>query len=464
VVEKLRTKIILSNFPSNFLNENNKMENDLGYNPSFSLIALGSWLEIFGYDVQLIDMYADMANPQEFIELIARSELLFFGCTIHTENSDLVLNVIRGIKKLNPHITTVAGGPHPTFCYEELMSNNLFDYICLGEGESTVLELAEVLASGRLVMLDGIKGLVYRFADSTLKTTERRQFIMDLDLLPILKREFFDIGRYGIIINIISGRGCPGGCIYCAANVLSGYRYRTRLIENIYMEIVLLKHIIGNRIKCFYFVDDTFTVSKKRVLKFIELLKLHKMPIVWWCQTRVDTIDFSLIDALATSGCAQLLYGIESGNQEVIKRIGKGISLEKAWKLMEYTYHKGISIQVSFILGHFCDTVDTMEDTYNFIVRIYNAFGAEIAIYLNTPFPGTYQAAHSEKLGLRVIENDYSKYTNLIPIIETENFTVYDQRRIHNKCMQFFSRKRRLEEIKKSLIDDLENQNAGELN
>lgn len=447
-------KIVLVNFPSqDFVNDD--FEDNYGYNPSFSLITLGTWLDMHGYEVELIDLFAEPMRKEDFLARVLKDELLFLGVSIHTENSNMSLSTIREIKKLKKDLTVVVGGAHASLCPEDMLSAEGVDFVSINEGEGTLLELAEALRTDqRAIRFENIYNLAYRRDGETIYTSPRDK-ISDMDVMPIIKRELVDIKRYGRIVNMISGRGCPGRCIYCAATILSGKKYRARSIENVYLEIVLIKYLLGDKLETIYFVDDTFTVNRKRVLQFVSYLKQYNMKIEWMCQSRVDQIDTEVIDALAETGCKQLLYGVESGNQEVITKIGKSIKLDRVLEVMEYTHSKNIHIQCSFILGHYCDTKETMEDTYSLVKYIYDRFKADIAIYLNTPYPGTVQYDNREKLGIRIMEKDYGKYTNLNPIIETDNFTREDQLYYHGKCIGYFARYMKLESEKEKLMKSM---------
>lgn len=446
-------KIILINF---FSQQKFKYEDEekYGFNPSFSLISLGTWLEFHGYHVILIDLFAEQMDKQTFINQFKSQDILFVGCSILTENVNISKNIVHQIKQINPNLCIVAGGPHATLCPEELVSSVDVDFVSIGEGESTLLELAcAIQTDQKWIAFDKIPGLVYMSGGKSIETPIRNS-ILDMDILPILKREFFDINRYRKIVNMMSGRGCPGSCIYCAAGVLSGKSYRARSIENVYLEVLLLKYLVGEKLERIYFVDDTFTIKKERVLLFIKYLKDYDVKINWMCQSRMDTIDQNLIDVMSESGCKELLFGVESGNQDVINKIKKNISLKRVWEILEYTYQKKIHIQCSFILGHYCDTKVTMQDTYLLIKKIYDHFRADIAIYLNTPYPGTWQYINRKELGIRIVETDYSKYTNLNPIIETDEFTREDQIFFHRQCLSYFTRFMTLNTIKEKLLKD----------
>lgn len=450
-------KIILVNFPLQGFKPTEQADiEQYGYNPSFSLIALGTWLEFNGYEVELMDLYSDPISWKDFVQNIVKANVLFLGCTVHTVNVDLTLKALKAIRKHCPNINIVVGGPHASLCPEDFLMDDTVDYVSVNEGESTLLELAEALRSNQeMIQIEQIPGLVYR-GNAFVTYTPKRPFIQDMDLLPIIKREFFSIDRYQYVVNMITGRGCPGSCIYCAANVLSGKAYRSRCVENVYLEIVLIKILLKERLTKIYFVDDTFTADKERVLKFIRLLGENHMDLIWSCQSRIDSIDYEIIDQLASHGCVEVLYGIESGNQAVVNQIGKHIMLDKVWDIMQYTHNRRIHIVCSFILGHYCDTKETMNDTYEMVKRIYQEFGADIAIYLNTPYPGTSQYIHCKKLGLRIVEKDYSKYTNVYPVVETDQFTIADQLEVFYKCISFFSRCRNLETKRKELLKSID--------
>lgn len=447
-------RIILVNFPSHRMESvTSEIEETIGYNPSFSLITLGTWLEFHGYEVRLIDLYADKMDLQNLIRLIKEFDPLFLGCSVITENVNIVLRIAAMIKKECPRLPIVAGGPHASLCPKDMMSSEYIDFVSVQEGESTLLELAEALSTKQsLVKYSDIPGLIYKNGKE-LHYNQNRGYIYDLDLQPIIKREFFDINRYGYVINFITGRGCPGNCCYCAAHTLSGNRYRTRTIENIFLEIILMRYLLGDKLKVVYFVDDIFIMGKQRIFKFVDLLNKYNVHIAWKCQSRIDTISYEVIDALAENGCTHLLYGIESADQSVLYKIGKNINLAKVEEILAYTHLKNIEIQCSFILGHYCDTVETMEKTYEMVKEIYSKYDADIAIYLNTPYPGTYQYDHKDELGMRIVEKNYDKYTNVNPIVETDNFTLYDQVRIHNMCLAYFSRHTRLIEARNRLLD-----------
>ena len=449
-------KIILVNFPSEKgVNNVEATKEKAGYNPSFSLITLGTWLEFHGYDVELIDLYADPISKKKLFDKVLSNELVFLGVSIHTENTNMSLSAIKEIKRLKKDLKIVVGGPHASLCPEDILLAEGVDFVAVNEGEGTLLELAEALTTNqKLIRFDDIQNLVY-LKDGKYFYTGVREKITDMDSLPIIKREFFNVDNYGNIVNIISGRGCPGNCIYCAATALSGKKYRARSVENVFLEILLIRYICGGRLNIIYFVDDTFTVSKERVLKFTELIKKYHTVFEWWCQSRVDQIDEEMIDAMAETGCSQLLYGVESGNQEVLKKIGKNIKLEQVLKVMEYTAYKKLHIQCSFIVGHYCDTRETMNETIKMIEYIYDKFRADIAIYINTPFPGTVQYINREKLGIRIIEKNYSKYDNFTPIIETDNFTLEDQRYYHQKCLAYYTRFITLESEKEKLLKNM---------
>lgn len=239
------------------------------FNPSFSLNALGTWLDFHGYDVKLIDLLTDPMDEQEFIDYVTKEEILFLGISVHTENVNISKEAVKKIKKVKKDLVVVAGGAHSSLCPEELLEEEAVDFVAIDEGESTLVELCEALKTNeKVISFEDIPNLAYR-KDETIVYTNPGRAIADMDLLPMPKRELFHMERYQKVINILSGRGCPGSCVYCAATVLSGKKYRSRSTENVFLEIVLLKYLFGEKVNVHLYWDIIVIPRKQWRIPFV---------------------------------------------------------------------------------------------------------------------------------------------------------------------------------------------------
>lgn len=443
--------ILLINLPiQTYLQKD--FSSDTQYNPSLGLISLGTWLELNGYLATVIDLCYHRMPFKEVIDNIEQLQPILIGISVYTENIDLAKLFAEKIKSVYPHVPIVLGGPHPTLVPEDGMESQYVDYIIRKEGESTMLELVEAIESNEyLIKLDDIDGLVFKRDGRIIKNKIRKQ-CADLDIAPLVKRDLVDLSKYKEIINIFTSRGCPGRCIYCSATTLSGATYRVRNIENVFMEIVMMRALLNTKVMKIYIVDDTFTAIPDRVKKFTELMSEYDPDIYWHCESRIDVMSEELLNLMSENKCIAIQYGIESASQEVLDSIRKGINLTKARKIIDYTYKKKIFLCLSFMVGHFCDTKDTMEETYLFIKEMYEKYRAEIALSFNTPFPGTWQHTHKDELGLEITADRYKQYSLLDPIVKTDNFTVNDQREIFYKSSKYLARAVKIESLKREWV------------
>ncbi|WP_163192204.1 B12-binding domain-containing radical SAM protein [Clostridium thermarum] len=426
-------KILLINLPTNKKSQE-IMIDEVGYNPSLGLLSMGTFLELNGYEPLVIDLsYERSITLTAIINTIREEKPFLIGISSYTVNSSQAMFLAETLKKSFADLKIVLGGPHPSLLPEECIKPEYIDFVIIKEGEATILELSEAILSNETVInYEDIRGLVFKREGKVIKN-KLRQPIRDLDLLPIIKRELAGIEKYENNVNIISSRGCPGNCIYCAAAALSGASYRTRDIENVFMELIFLKVLLEDRLRSIYFMDDTFTAIPNRVEAFVDMAIRYDMGVPWKCESRVEVMTKELLDKMALGGCTTIVYGIESGNQDILDKIQKNIKLDYTKEILEATIKSGITMCLNFMLGHYCDTKKTMEDTLNFIKQAYKLYKPIISLTFNTPYPGTWQHTHKEELGLRYITEDYDKYTVFDPIVETENFTVKDQ-------IQFFYR------------------------
>ncbi|HOV26302.1 MAG TPA: radical SAM protein [Pseudobacteroides sp.] len=414
------------------------VENEVGYNPAIGLLSIATYMEMNGYRANVLDLIYEKINIDGLINKIAETSPILIGISAYTENYKNVLETAKQIKCLYGDVKIAVGGAHATLVPNDLIKSRYIDFVVLKEGEPTFLELAEAVSTDEeAIRYEDIDGLVFKRGKEINKNKYRKP-IKDLDLLPIIKRELVDINRYNGTVNISTSRGCPANCVYCAATALSGATYRTRDVRNVFMEIVLIKHLTGDKTKYVYFVDDTFTGIKDRIHTFIRLMNEYKPDVKWSCESRIDIMTEELFKEMVESGCYSVQFGIESGNQEVLNKIRKNIDLKDAKRKIKYASQFDIEICLSFMLGHYCDTKETMLDTYKFIEEVCSQnSNIKIGVGFNTPFPGTWQFSHKDELGYDILEKDYSNYTLLQPVIETENFSRDDQLDVFMKIRQY---------------------------
>lgn len=153
------------------------------------------------------------------------------------------------------------------------------------------------------------------------------------------------------------------------------------------------------------------------------MCKEYKLPLLWSCESRIDVINEEIIDLMAESNCYALQVGVESGNQEVLKSIKKNIRLDHLEHIVAYASKYYMEIFLGFMLGHYSDTLETMQDTIDFLKKMIKINPhVRFSVSVNTPFPGTWQYEHAEEIGLEIIDYDYSHYDLMTPVIRTANF------------------------------------------
>lgn len=427
--------IVKSNIDNTILAQTN-------YMPPLGLLSIANLLRFHGYLVKILDFSVRFYQTEEIDELIDKTEPVYIGFSVYTENVDSVFKVCRHMKKRHPRIPLVLGGAHPTMDPEYCKRKRLVDFILQGDGEHSALELAEAICSGqKLISYGEIQGLIYLNDRMEYEEGEPRRFITDMDLLPIINRDYLPGSFRAGLPTIYSSRGCPGKCIYCAAPAMSGNQYRVRDIENVFLESLYTVEVCENYQEIFY-CDDTFTVFEERLKCFIRLCRESKVKFRWRCESRVDSLYRYryLLKDLKEAGCSRIQFGIESGNQEVLNKIRKGLVLSRAYELIELTVREGIPVAASFIFGHYCDTLETMEDTLRMMKMLRNKYGHmfHTAHALNTPFPGTYQYEHLEELGMEMLSGQFSNLSMTGPAIRTSNFDEKDLQKFDTEAIKLY--------------------------
>ena len=416
--------IVKSNCDNRELARNN-------YMPPLGLLSIASMLKMHGYNVEIIDLSVKNCRTEDINEIIESIRPILIGFSVYTENVDATFNMCRYFKRRYPDIPIVLGGPHPTLEPEYCMRKRYVDFISRGDGEQSALELLEAIRTDqRLIRFKDINGLIYLDQNGQYQYGGERRNLENLDLLPVINRDFIPEAYESITPTVYSSRGCPGRCIYCAAPSMSGGKYRIRDIENVFLETMLVTKRCGGSREIFY-IDDTFTVFRDRVERFIELCENSSTKIIWRCESRVDALFKSsdLLEGMKRAGCQRIQFGIESGNQAVLDKIRKNMKLSEAREIVDKTIQCGIPVAASFMFGHYCDTVETMNDTLLLMEEFKRKYGSMIDVVygLNTPFPGTYQYDNLEKLGMHFTVQSYAQLDMYGPVIKTENFDAKTQ-------------------------------------
>lgn len=359
--------------------------------PPLGLAFLAAVLEKNGHKVKIFDFGLEPNLPVEKQTqrvLIFQPELI--GITSLTNTYYSANQLAKSIKKNNKDTPIVMGGPHPTIFPQETLKNSGVDLVVFGEGEDTLLELVETLQNQK--GLKKIRGLAFK-REKDIIVNQPRPLIDDLDALPFPARHLLALKKYplrdekgNLMVTIMSSRGCPYGCTYCFKEVF-GRRCRKRSAENVVNELEAVKNQFG--ISSFYFIDDLFTFDKKRVLQIAKLIQRKKLDITWQCLSRVDHVNLQMLKKMRQAGCKRIHFGIESGNEEILKKINKQITIEQVKNAIKWCKEIGIYSKGYFMIGLPGDNKKTIKQTIDFSLQLSNLGLNDAMFSLTTPFPGS---------------------------------------------------------------------------
>lgn len=309
---------------------------------------------------------------------------------MHTSTPSLANDAkcAEAIKAQNPDTRVGLIGAHVAILPEQTLRNyRIIDFVCRHEFDYTCKELAE----GK--PWDQIKGLSYRDKFGQLHHTDDRELIHDWDampsVLPVYARDL-DITKYFIgylqhpYVSFYTGRGCPAKCTFCLwPQTIGGHQYRTKSPAVVGREMEEAKVIFGDRVKEYMFDDDTFTIDKQRAIAISEHMK--RLKLTWSCNARAN-LDYDTLKQLRDNGLRLLLVGFESGNQDILNNIKKGVPLEAAKKFMQHCHDLGIVVHGTFIVGLPVETKETIEQTIRYACEL-NPHTIQVSIA--APYPGT---------------------------------------------------------------------------
>jgi len=380
--------------------------------PQVSLAQLAAMLHPV-YTVKIVDANAERMGWPEFTTLLDKIRPRYYltQVTAPTLENDLYgvfLAKARGAY-------TIAFGTHVTPMPRETMKPYpSLDLILVGEPELTLRDLLDHL-EGKInqrspeinklfdthdpnyksainsegqVDLSGIKGLVWRRGNEII-TNATRPFIPNLDHLPHPMHELLPLQKYrmplikGAFTFIVTSRGCPAACTYCIKHVNYQFSARVRSPANIMAELWQLKKLGMNNIHMY---ADLFTINRDQVIGLCQLMIEQNINIKWTCNSRVDYVDEEMLKLMAKAGCWLISWGIESGNEQILKHARKGAYPEKAHLSLTQARQAGIKNWGYFIIGLPGETEATIQETIEFSKKL----PLDIALFhVAAPYPGT---------------------------------------------------------------------------
>lgn len=408
--------------------------------PPLGIAYMAGVLQKNHIDVEILDASAEDMDFKDVEKELLKRKPDLVALTALTPTIGRALETAQVVKETLPDSIVVMGGYHPTFNFIETLEDENVDIVIRGEGEYIMLNLVQALENQS--SLHDVKGIVFEDKNSKeIVVNPEAPLIQDLDELPFPALNLLPMKKYRLLdmdthmTTMITTRGCPMQCSFCSSAAMHGKKIRERSVENIVDEIEYLK--TNYDIDTIAFMDDTFTLKKRKVMAICDEILKRNIEIMWGCTSRVDTLDEKLLKKMKEAGCITIFIGVESADQQQLDNMCKNTTIAKIENAFKIAHKLKIRTIASVALGMPGDTKEIMNKTVKFVHKLKPNY----AIYsLATPYPGTrfYKEAFEKNL---IKIKDWSKYTLITPILETIDCSLNDMRKIQAKAfMKFYLR------------------------
>ena len=425
------SKILLISPSFGSVYEKTNLKNVAPMTPHTGLAYIAGSLLNHGHEVKIFDfnLYND---DQKFIKELKDFSPDFVGINFVTSLIREADRILKIVKENNKKAILVGGGPHCSSEPESSLKETRLDIAVIGEGDFTILDIVDEKK------LSEIKGIAYR-ENNKIFINEKRDFIGNLDTLPFPAYHLYEIEKYKIpsvvakknpVVWLETSRGCPFGCVYCNKTIF-GRIFRVKSPERVIKEFIKVKKL---GVKEVHILDDSFTNNIERAKKICDLLIEKEVGMIWCTASgiRVDRVDLELLKKMKQAGCYRIHVGIESGNQNILNRIKKGITLEQVRRAVKWAKEAGLDVGGYFMIGLPGETKETMRQTIDF-AKSLNLDLAKIAICM--PLPATELFSELDKKGL-IKSYDWVNFNFYTPAS-----TIYDHENLSWEIIQQYSKK-----------------------
>jgi anaerobic magnesium-protoporphyrin IX monomethyl ester cyclase len=383
--------------------------------PSLGLGYVAASLKKHGFEVKILDCSVAGITTKELVKIVKKENPAAVGFTATVMSINSAISSLKAIKDSLPKIYSMIGGPQITALSNQTMESSGFDVGVIGEGEITTVELLSRIRDGNTNIAE-VKGIIYR-KESKFVFSGHREHLQELSALPRPSYELFPpLSSYSYspistlkypCAHIISSRGCPFTCRFCDKTV-TGSVFRARRSYEVIEEIAEL--VKNYKIKEIKFFDDNFTYDQARVYEICDLLDKSNLKISWSCVAHAARVNKDLLIRMRRSGCWQVVFGMESGNQSILDSMRKPLTLDQSRKAAKISRQAGINVRATFILGFPGETQSTLNDTLHFAKELKLD---TVSFYIFSPYPGSEIFKELKDNG-EIIHSDYQYYQLIV--------------------------------------------------
>lgn len=403
--------------------------------PPLGLGYIAAYARLNGHFVKI----ADLSVSPGLLKKAELQQYELVGITADTARYFKAMDVAGRAKQAG--LLVVMGGYHATFMDREILETGYVDVVVRGEGEKSFTDLAAALESAApLTNLEKVKGISF-IHNGKYYRNEDAEFIDNLDELPFPARDLFEMQKYKNhlaerpLASLITSRGCPFNCHFCASTRFGGRKWRFRSAKNIADEMELLYHDYGYR--AFAFLDDNFTTGKNRVMQLADEIEGRKMTdILWWCFSRVDKLlnNEDMVRRMAETGAYMIFMGLESIDEDTLDHYGKKISNRQQADAVKLLRKYCIKVHGSFIVGDPAETREQISKTVEWAMKL-NPESLQLSIL--TPYPGTmlYDKLAGEK---RILHRLWNLYDGLHAVVKLDHLRPVELEKILFKSYRRF--------------------------
>lgn len=375
--------------------------------PNLGILYIAAVLEQEGVDIRVVPGDVLGLTIADLEKQILDFKPHIVGITVTTENRFDAFELARSSKRVYPQALTVIGGPHCTHTADDTLKHlSYVDVVVRNEGEETMSELVKAVEAGG--DLSKVTGISYHDAEGNTVHNPTRIYIKDLNelpyparhLVPLEKYNFqMDVPRFGKLpaASVITSRGCPFSCTFCATPGNWGRKVRAHTPEYVLDEIQFCMDKFGA--KAIWFYDDIFNFNPKRVNEICDMILKRKMDFKWFCEIRVDVMTKPLLAKMAEAGLFHLGFGVEAGSERVRKQIiDKKLDLDQARNVVNWSNELGVVPNPFFIFSHPTETWKEAQETIAIMEEFKDKSEQSIAIM--HVYPGTPLEKTAREMGL----------------------------------------------------------------